>query len=473
MADTELGELRKDEALDQLAERINVAQFVAYAPGPEGIEQTRSRVRGFSPNQALPGGLRGGIEELLRLSAERSVNLRSYRPDDPRSKPFHYGLERLDEIETTVRRALDDGFHVIVNETVDVHDGGVSGVAEGGIVEFAPDDTPRCVEKPGTCSLPLDWGRRLLATVYGFEPDLDVGEGERLEFSVHPSPRGWRETQTLGWEREEIGRHRLEPRLVWPNRFSRLIGDKAFGLAMAWLAGADVPLTTVYARRLAGRGFSFGEDTGGRDVWVRTCPYEPVPGRYATRHGWVEPFALMAEEDPEPREIFEPDLQVSVTRHVLAATLVQTGVPAAWSGAYYVDAGGEGLAEGVAGSGDAFMLGRQAPQELPEAVQGAVARTAAQLSNLFGPVRFEWVHDGTRLWVVQLHRGKTASQGATVVPGTPERWERFEAAEGLEALRAALDALPAGSGLEVVGRVGLTSHVADVLRRAKVPSRLA
>jgi hypothetical protein len=260
--------------------------------------------------------------------------------------------------------------------------------------------------------------------------------------------------------------------MAWPNRFSRLIGDKAFGLMMAWLAGADVPLSSVYVRRLAGRAFSFGEDTGGRDVWVRTCPYEPVPGHYATRHGWIEPFALMRDEDPEPQEIFEPDLQLSVTRHVVASTVVQTGVPAAWSGAYYVDAGGEGLAEGVAGTGDAFMLGRQAPQELPDAVQGAVARTAAQLAKVFGPVRFEWVHDGTRLWVVQLHRGKTASQGATIVPGEPAEWHRFEAEAGLEALRAALEALPAGAGLEVVGRVGLTSHVADVLRRAKVPARL-
>jgi len=472
MTDTELDDLRKDDALDQLAERINVAQFVAYEPAPEGPRATRSRVRGHAPNAQIALKLRDAIDELLRLSPDRSVNVRSYLPADPRSKPFHYGLERLDDIEAVVSRALDDGFHVIVNETVDVNDGGVSGVVEGGIVEFAPDDTPRCVEKPGTCSLPLDWGRRMLSTVYGFEPELAVEPGERLEFSIHPRPRGWRDSQTLGWEREEIGSHALTPRMAWPNRFSRLIGDKAFGLMMAWLAGADVPLSSVYVRRLAGRAFSFGEDTGGRDVWVRTCPYEPVPGHYATRHGWIEPFALMQAEDPDMQEIFEPDLQLSVTRHVVASTVVQTGVPAAWSGAYYVDAGGQGLAEGVAGTGDAFMLGRQGPQELPDAVQGGVSRSAAHLSKVFGPVRFEWVHDGTRLWVVQLHRGKTASQGATIVPGEPAEWHRFEAAAGLEALRETLERLPDGAGLEVVGRVGLTSHVADVLRRAKVPARL-
>ncbi len=35
------------------------------------------------------------------------------------------------------------------------------------MIEFAPDDTPRCVEKPGVASFPLAWGHSLLQTVYG------------------------------------------------------------------------------------------------------------------------------------------------------------------------------------------------------------------------------------------------------------------------------------------------------------------
>ena len=465
-------ELRKDEALDQLAERINVAQFVAYAPTPEGPEQTFCRLRGHRPNEPF-SSLRSAAEELLRNSPDRAVNVRSYLPQDPRSKPFSYGLDRLDDIVEVAAGALDDGFYVILNETVDVNDGGVSGVVEGGIVEFAPDDTPRCVEKPGTASLPLDWGRRLLETVYGFAPGFAIEAGERLEFSVHPKPRGWRNTQTLGWEVEEVGDHSLTPRLSWPNRFSRLIGDKAYGLMMAHLAGAPVPLTSVFARRLRDRAFSFGRETGGRDVWVRTCPLEPVPGRYATRHGWIEPFALLDAEDPDPQEWSDPDLHLSGLRHLLSSAVVQAGVPAAWSGAYYVDGDGKGVAEGVAGSGDAFMLGRQAPQELPHAIHGEIERLASRLAEVFGPVRFEWVHDGESLWLVQLHRGSTVSQGDVIVPGTPSQWLRFDVDDGLSALRNKLETLPPDTGLDVVGRVGLTSHIADVLRRAGVPSRLA
>ncbi|WP_119165389.1 hypothetical protein [Algihabitans albus] len=465
-------ELRKDEALDQLAERINVAQFVAYAPTPERPEQTFCRLRGHRANEPF-SSLRLAAEELLRNSPDRAVNVRSYLPKDPRSKPFRYGLDRLDDIVEVARSALDDGFYVILNETVDVNDGGVSGVIEGGIVEFAPDDTPRCVEKPGTASLPLEWGRRLLETVYGFAPELTAEPGERLEFSIHPKPRGWRDTQTLGWEVEEVGTHSLTPRLAWPNRFSRLIGDKAYGLMMAHLAAAPVPLTSVFARRLRGRAFSFGQETDGRDVWVRTCPIEPVPGRYATRHGWIEPFALLEAEDPDPQEWSDPDLHLSDLRHILASAIVQSGVPAVWSGAYYVDGAGKGLAEGVAGAGDSFMLGREAPQELPAQLRVEIERLAARLDEVFGPVRFEWVYDGETLWLVQLHRGSTASQGDIIVPGAAAQWVRFAVGDGLGALRERLETLPPDTGLEVVGRVGLTSHIADVLRRAGVPARLA
>ena len=48
-----------------------------------------------------------------------------------------------------MRTLAADGYFTIVNETVDTADGGVSGVVLGDIMEFAPLDTPRGVEKPG------------------------------------------------------------------------------------------------------------------------------------------------------------------------------------------------------------------------------------------------------------------------------------------------------------------------------------
>lgn len=82
------------------------------------------------------------------------MNVRSYLPDSPRSQEFVYGLTTVDDAVSALGRLAADGLFVIANETVDVTDGGVSGVAEGNVIEFAPDDTPRCVEKPGVASLP-------------------------------------------------------------------------------------------------------------------------------------------------------------------------------------------------------------------------------------------------------------------------------------------------------------------------------
>jgi hypothetical protein len=83
---------------------------------------------------------------------------------------------------------------------------------------------------------------------------------------------------------------------VWPNTFSRFIGDKAFGLAFAHLMGLPVPATTIIAREIA--PFTFGQSTGSHEYWIRTCPREQVPGRFSTYKGWHDPFRLASAEDP-------------------------------------------------------------------------------------------------------------------------------------------------------------------------------
>ena len=354
-------------------------------------------------------------------------------------------------------RAGEDLF-TIANETIDVTDGGVSGVALGGLVEFAPGDTPRVVERPGTAALGHETALRLLETVYGFRPDLDATPGERVEFSVHPLVAGFRRTHTVLWEREPAGPVALDRRLVWPNAFSRFLGDKAFGLLVADLHGLPVPATTVVGRRVA--PFAFGRPTGGGERWLRTCPGEPVPGRFPTRRGWSDPFALLAAEDPDG------------TR--LAAVLAQEGVRARWSGAAMPAVGAEKalLVEGVEGFGDDFMLARAAPAQLPARVTDDVRRLGARAEAALGPVRFEWAHDGDLAWVLQLHQATVAASAATISPGTPARWHRFDPAQGLDRLRDLIARVPAGEGVELTGDVGVTSHAGDLLRRAAIPSRL-
>ena len=91
----------------------------------------------------------------------------------------------------------------------------------------------------------------LLGTVYGFTPDLDGRPGERVEFSLHPLAAGVRQTHTIVWEREPVDAGPLTAGPTWPNRFSRFLGDKAFGLLVADLLGLPVPATTAVGRRVA------------------------------------------------------------------------------------------------------------------------------------------------------------------------------------------------------------------------------
>ena len=442
----------KDQVLDRVARTANVAQFVSFDPNGG---QRFAWIQQYDPNHVFSSD-EASIGALFDGSPEGSVNVRSFEPHNPKSREFLYGLKSLGEAVSAVRRLAGQGLYTIVNETVDVNDGGVSGVAFGDVVEFAPGDTPRCVEKGGTAAFPREAAMRLFNTVYGFVPALPDDAGLRVEFSLHPLRRGYRRDHTIVWETEGglATPQRADP--VWPNHFSRAIGDKAFGLLVAWLNGFNVPRTIVVARRLA--PFGFGIPTGSGEPWIRTCPIEQDPGRFTTSRGWIDPFRLLHDEDPSGA--------------ALASVLHQEGVDAVASGAALSQADGTLLVEGVRGAGDKFMVGRP-PEALAEGVHARVRETYDALSSRLGAVRFEWVDDGQLTWIVQLHRGRSASVGGTIFPGTVEHYIRFPAAEGLEALRALIPrARGERAGIVLVGHVGITSHFGDVLRRAEIPSRM-
>jgi len=450
-------DVRKDQSLDLLAHSGNVAQFVSFVPDAHGrMRQQYSRLAGFQPNYLFDSPI-DALRELLASSKDRMINLRSYVPSSPRSQEFVYGLRTLEEAWDVACRLIGKGLFIIANETIDITDGGVSGVIHGNIVEFAPDDTPRCVEKPGVCSLPKYWALSLLETVYGFRPDIEVDPESRLEFSIHPRSRGWKQSHTLAWEIERLADATLEPSYAWPNRFSRHIGDKAYGLLMAELAGLPVPRTTVIGRRLA--PFTFGRRTGSAEVWTRTCPQEPQPGLFTTVKGWTDPFRLMAKEDPGDG--------------VIASVICQDAVPAAYSGAAIVTDEGQLYIEGVKGEGDRLMLGQLHPEPLPTFVVDDVTECYVQLVELFGAVRFEWVHDGEQAWIVQLHRGATTTSETVLVPGEADQWVPFPASAGLDALRTFLKTIPIDAGVSIEGDIGLTSHLAELIRKARRPARIS
>jgi len=443
----------KDAVLDSVSNHGNVAQFVSFSPT---LDIRYSRIADFPPNATF-NGPSDAIEALMKASPERSVNVRSYHPENPKSREFVYAIRDVREVLKIVQRLGGQGLYTIVNETVDVNDGGVSGVALGDVIEFAPGDTPRCVEKPGTLSLPRGVALSMLQRVYGFAPTLPTGRW-RVEFSIHPMRRGYRQAHTILWEaeREAAGQHAPHPR--WPNRFSRFLGDKAFGLLLADCLAFPVPSTVVISRSVA--PFAFGRSTGTGETWVRTCPKEPVPGKFATIRGWTDPFKLLAQEDPGASE--------------LASVLSQEGVRSAFSGASIRTAQQETIVEGVEGIGSEFMLGRQASQRLPAATVEAVRELMDGVEKVIGgTLKIEWAYDGEMVWILQMQLLEITVGGSVVVPGEATRFRGFDVVGGIDQFREFVaQAKAAGDGVVVVGSVGVTSHFGDILRRSGVPSRI-
>lgn len=441
----------KDDQLVALAAHHNVAQFVSFGPGAHP-QVRHSRIRG---NASLLSSPEDAVRRLL--GSVQTCNIRTFRPYPTKGTPFPYGISKADEVLELVHKFARQDYYTIVNETIDVNDGGVSGVAWGDVIEFAPHDTPRAVEHPGILSAQYSLGVKILASVYGFMPDIPNAVNQRVEFSLHPGRVGYAHDHTILWQIDDANAPQLNAPLRWPNNFSRFLGDKAFGLLVADSLGVPVPKTIVVPRGIA--PFIFGRPTPSGERWIRTCPDEPDPGRYPTFKGWTDPFRLMDSIGQDANSI--------------SSVLGQDGVDAEFSGATRPEEDGLDRIEGVTGQGDEFMLARRAPDRLPEGVIRDVRQTVSQLRNVLGDVRLEWAHDSEIVWVLQLHIAKDRAQTDMISPGTAKRWLRFDPNEGLDRLRELVRvAHESAAGVEIIHPIGMTSHVGEILRGADVPARL-
>lgn len=380
----------KDEALNRLATIGNVAQFLAFRSGAEPRESF-SRIRGREPN-ASNVDRRSALGELITHSSKASINVRGYIEGSQRSYEFIYGLTSIDEAESAVARLLSEGLHVIVNETIDVCDGGVAGVVHGALIEFAPYDTPRCVEKPGVASLPLKVGLAILNKVYGVSPDVSSRPNDRVEFSFHPQPCGWLRNHTLLWEHESTTAIAKVPYVNWPNRFSKLIGNDVFGLLIADELRIPVPYSLVTASSMA--PFEFGRETGTSETLVRVYSNDTDPGMRSTFESCTDAFRRMVRQESEVGTV--------------ASFIRQNVVNARWSGTasmsdeqtIFIKSNGPG----AAGS-------------LPSPVVSDVSAIQEVLSRQLGSVFIEWVHDGTLAWVTRLRRSDNESGPSDYISG--------------------------------------------------------
>jgi hypothetical protein len=277
-----------------------------------------------------------------------------------------------------------------------------------------------------------------------------------VEFSIHPIRRGFGREHTIIWELQEVPASHLAAIPKWPNAFSEFIGDKVFGLLLADALGVRVPRSTVLSRNLL--PFEFGTRTGSDVKWLRTCPKIPEPGLFPTIRGWTDPFKLLQSVPGQDR---------------LSSIIVQDEVEARFSGALLTGRDEKPIIEGVIGFGDQFMLGRAEPATLDEPLVSRLQELHATLVRFVGAVRAEWSFDGNAIWLIQLQQEAPISDGWIIVPGQVESEVEFDVSQGLPGLRELVELIEGKSvGIKIIGNVGITSHIADVLRRHRVPSKI-
>lgn len=460
----------KDEKLDYLVTNkiANVAQFISFEPDSD-VKTRFIHINNFDNNKEI--SIKKLIKKLILSAPSKSVNIRSFSEKTMKGNKLVYnkGINDIDEILDTIKENSLNNKYSIVNENIDINDCGVSGVALGDVIEFSPEDTPKCVEKEGVCSLPREIGLRILQNVYGFSPDIKFYNNYRIEFSIHPNRQGVKKQHTIIWEYEYYEKVDYQRKISWPNNFSRFIGDKVFGLLIADSLGIMVPKTTVISRKIA--PFTFGIDTGLNEKWIRTCPIKKEPGKFFTGSNWIDPFKLMEEEEAKGSNEIN-----------IASIISQHAVDALYSGASFVTEYEDGdLIEGVFGNGDKFMVGEQDKLELPIEVIERVKTLNNKIRSYhkeLGNVSVEWVYDGKTVWLVQLNQLKGENKyknldSNIIVHGNPAHYEKVFVKDGLDSLRNKIELFKDKNiGVELIGNIGVTSHFGDLLRLSNIPSIL-
>ncbi len=315
----------KDEKLNSIIELSlgNIAQFISYAPSDEKKPRF-IHINEYKNDEILSE--RELIIKLIDSAPSKSINIRSYSLESMKGNKLIYNknINDIIEILKILEENRENNKYSIVNENIDINDGGVSGVALGGIIEFSPGDTPKCVDKEGVCLLPKHIGMDILEKIYGFIPEISFDSNYRVEFSIHPKRQGVRKEHTIIWEYEKYQDVNYEAIISWPNNFSKFIGDKAFGLLIADSLGLRVPKTTVISRNVA--PFVFGKETGLVEKWIRTCPISKIPGKYYTGNSWIDPFELMYTEESKGYDGIN-----------IASILSQNAIDAKFSGASIIE----------------------------------------------------------------------------------------------------------------------------------------
>ena len=204
----------KDEILVALAGVGNVARFASFAPDGTLRHSIPAAPDGATILEVVTG--------LLAAAPAGTLNVRTFRPEAPEGNPFIFGLPTAAAVTACVTEHLAAGLHVIVNETIPLHDGGIGGgVCQDGVVELVPGTTPRGVENSDPASMPAVIAAEAIRLIYGVDITDALDDGSRTEFSIHPYRCGTRNGPLLVWERRQVEPAPRDVVPSWPNALSR------------------------------------------------------------------------------------------------------------------------------------------------------------------------------------------------------------------------------------------------------------
>jgi hypothetical protein len=459
----------RDARMELIASKHNIAPFISLD------DRLRVRYARMRPPQRTVSGAQApnALSELFAKSQSGQVNLRFFAPGQSTGAILESGFRTVDEALRVISQKKIIGGYVIASESIDLHDGGVAGVLSGDIIEFLQGVTPRFVDQCSEFDFPQmmrNVGVPFLRSIYG--PDIEFDAflpSNRVEFSTHPVNTGTHCKKLVIWDYYNTSVPTIQNIIpFWPNRLSEWLGDKLYGELLAWCMGFKVPRTKAYlhprlwssergpiVQWVPPDGISFGEVTGNEDIWVRTAPRIPQPGLFPTFNYWRDPIELMLSIDPDGKEI--------------GSCLVQQNVRALYSGSGYCNEDNV-LVEGVAGSGEGYMLGEKSPEPLPELVANRVVGLGKRVFRSFGPSRFEWAFDGDDDWLLQLNPHIETRSYAIGYEQPGISYLEYDPCRGISQLEMLIKiAQKQGQGILLARPVGLTSHVCEILNHHKVP----
>lgn len=446
--------MEKDLVLSLLSRKFNTAAFVSIG------KDKKIRYSNFLDSDSETYSIPELINMILMKSKTGKFGVRTFKPDKPNGNPFLYGnaQDKIYEVTNKIESFLEEGYIVIISETIEQKDGGIAGVKLGNLVELVPESTPRSVEEEGVCILPYDIWVNIMKKIYpqvDFKVFDDLNPNTRVEFTLHSSKQGIKNENIVIWELTEVDDESIPDniKIKTDNRFAEFIGNKAFGLLVMDTLNENIPKTTVVGRNVP--LFRFGKETS-KDIIIRTAPNVKKPGKYYSGN-FTDPFKLMEGKED------------------ITSVLYQTVIEAKYSGAALIDANSnKRIIEGVEGNGDLFMLAEKEINNLPKAVLDHINIVADRiiLTDHFDKFSFEWVFDGRILWIVQLNTFESEFSNTVIYPGNPDKWINYDCKTGLEKLRDIVENIDSNTGIILNGKIGITSHMGDILRQAKIPPKI-